>query len=148
MSTVIANISFFGLVEGKSYTVVDTDSKCYRVVLNEDTGFAGWVGKSYFEGAIIINNITATTPITFNQFYTLLVNHDWFYEYSDSMAVQSEQRSNESTLISIAKRHAFSYYMFHSFTQRRNESIVGINTDERDTQEMYDDFIMTQEANL
>ena len=95
-----------------------------------------------------INNITTTTPITFNPFYTLLVNHDWFYAYSDSMAVQREQSSNESTLISIAKRHAFSYYMFNAFAQRRHDSIVGTNTDERDTQEMYDDFIMTQEANL
>ncbi len=95
-----------------------------------------------------INNITTTIPITFNQFYTLLVNHDWFYMYSDSATVQMEQRGNESNLVSIAKRHAFSHYMFNTFVQRRHDAIVDTNTDSRDAQEMYDHFVMTQEANL
>ena len=48
MNTVTANISYFGLVKGQSYTIKGTDSKCYHVVLNEDTGFSSWIGKGHF----------------------------------------------------------------------------------------------------
>ena len=124
MSTVIANISFFGLVEGQSYTVVDTDSKCYRVILNEDTGFEGWVGKGHFKGAMSIDASLDTQPLTFRGYYTLLANHDWFYAFSDSMEVYNNMQERESSLKAIGGRHDFSAYMFSMFCQERNDQIL------------------------
>jgi hypothetical protein len=93
-----------------------------------------------------IDFVTPTTPITFAQYYELLVNADWFHDFSDSMAVSSLGCGREGQLRGIGKRHKFSHYMFNSFIQRRNDAIQDRVVDTRDMKGMYDDFKMTQEG--
>ena len=93
-----------------------------------------------------IDFITPTTPVTFTQYYELLVNADWFHLFSDSMKVASLGCGREGQLNAIAKRHTFCGYMFMTFIQRRNDAITSTNTDTRDMKGMYDDWVMTQGA--
>ena len=65
-----------------------------------------------------------TQPITFNQYYTLLANHDWFYAFSDSMEVYNNMQERESSLKAIGGRHDFSAYMFNCFSSARNDQIL------------------------
>lgn len=73
---------------------------------------------------INIDMVTPTTPVTFNEYYKLLVNADWFYMYSDSSKVRSLGASREGTLKGIANRHSFAKYMFEHFVEARNACIV------------------------
>ena len=74
---------------------------------------------------INIDMVTPTTPVTFNEYYELLVNADWFHGYSDSSKVSWLGASREGILAGIANRHSFANYMFQHFVDVRNASIVG-----------------------
>ena len=65
-----------------------------------------------------------TQPLTFREYYTLLVNHDWYYAFSDSMEVYNNMEERESSLKAIGGRHDFSAYMFSMFCQERNDRIL------------------------
>ena len=95
-----------------------------------------------------IDLITPTTPVTFTQYYELLVNADWFHSFSDDISVSSLGCGREGQLHAIAKRHSFCGYMFMTFIQRRDNIIKKTNTDTRDIKDMYNDWVMTQGANL
>ena len=73
---------------------------------------------------INIDMVTPTTPVTFNEYYELLVNADWFHMFSDSSKVYSLGTGREGTLKGIANRHSFAKYMFEHFVEARNTAIV------------------------
>ena len=72
-----------------------------------------------------IDFVTPTTPVTFNEYYELLVDADWFHSYSDSMKALSLGCGREGQLNAIAKRHDFAAYMFSHFCDVRNSAIQG-----------------------
>ena len=72
-----------------------------------------------------IDFVTPTTPVTFTQYYELLVNADWFHSFSDDMSVSSLGCGREGQLNAIAKRHDFAAYMFSHFCDVRNSAIQG-----------------------
>ncbi len=72
-----------------------------------------------------IDFITPTTPVTFTQYHELLVNADWFHDFSDSISVSSLGCGREGQLRGIAKRHDFAAYMFSHFCDVRNSAIQG-----------------------
>jgi len=75
--------------------------------------------------SINIDNITPATPVTFNQYYSLLNNADWFYSFSDSSSVYSLGTSREGILNGIAGRHEFAAYMMSHFCDVRTAAITG-----------------------
>jgi len=72
---------------------------------------------------INIDNITPSTPVTFNQYYTLLCNADWFYSFSDSSSAYWLGTSREGILNGIASRTDFAAYMFSHFCGLRSDAI-------------------------
>jgi len=77
-----------------------------------------------------IDNITPSTPVTFNEYYTLLSNADWFYSFSDDSRAYSLGMGREGILNGIASRHDFAAYMFSHFCDVRNSSIDSFSEDD------------------
>ena len=83
-----------------------------------------------------ISNVTEYTALSFRQYYTLLTQHDWFHDYSDSLDVRREGEDNEDMLNAIGGRHDFSCYMFSMFCEERNEIIRKTFTERLTIEEM------------
>lgn len=63
-------------------------------------------------------------PIKPSEFYNILFNHDWFYNYSDDGRVWREGAAMEKCITACALRSPFANYMYVKFSDTRKESIL------------------------
>jgi hypothetical protein len=64
-------------------------------------------------------------PIKPSDFYKILANHDWYYNFSDDGRVWRAGQAMEKCIVSCALRNPFANFMYCKFVDARTANIQG-----------------------